>query len=382
MSLSNQHTHVTQPPSGDNSLPETGILEHDRAANMSMDYDSGVSGISSSRSQFVPNPIGMGPRSVPKRSTFIRTRHFDTSNDELTHDQQQPTYEYDQTSSYLAAPQLVRHSSNARSRLVHGALDSRDSSGHDSGLSSGGVSFDPEQHHHLYNLGNASHFSPSYHTMRSGTPTVDAYDVPPPVPIPKRKSLPSIVKALPKDYKIDETARSSDKLPEKETFIIENGIRKRVTAQPPTYTDSGSLIPQASVMTSSSGSPVLVRRVLLESVNRIDQPSSTSSAATSGGNKRVSMPTLVNIARHRQEAPSRRQCRVARSTNRCFLSRLGIPREEASRLGSRRREELRRQHDFDSTAIGRVKALLQVGSSFCCMPCINHCTVWAMPQPL
>ena len=315
MSLSNQHTHVIQSPSGDNSLPETVILERDRAANMSMDYDPGGP---SSHSQFVANPIGMGPRSVPKRSTFIRTRHFDTSNDELAHEQQ-PTYEYDQTSSNLAAPQLVRHSSNARPRLVHGALDSRNSSGHDSGLSSGGVSFDPEQHHPMYTLGNATHH-PSYHTMRSGTPTVDVYDVPQPVPIPKRKSLPSIVKALPKDYKADETARSSDNLPEKETFIIENGIRKRVTAQPPTYTDSGSLIPQASVMTSSSGSPVLARRVLLESVNRIDQPTSTSSATTTGGNKRGSMPTLVNIARHRQEAPSRRHCPLACNTNRYALS--------------------------------------------------------------
>jgi hypothetical protein len=39
---------------------------------------------------------------------------------------------------------------------------------------------------------------------------------------------------------------------------------------------------------------------------------------------------------------------------------LGITREEASMLGSQRREQLRRQRDFDSTAIGRVKALLQV----------------------
>ncbi len=29
-------------------------------------------------------------------------------------------------------------------------------------------------------------------------------------------------------------------------------------------------------------------------------------------------------------------------------------------LGSQRREQIRRQRDFDSTAIGRVKALLQV----------------------
>jgi hypothetical protein len=43
---------------------------------------------------------------------------------------------------------------------------------------------------------------------------------------------------------------------------------------------------------------------------------------------------------------------------------LGISREEASMLGSRRREELRRQRDFDSTVIGHVKALLQVT---CCL---------------
>ncbi|CAF4923957.1 unnamed protein product, partial [Rotaria magnacalcarata] len=37
-----------------------------------------------------------------------------------------------------------------------------------------------------------------------------------------------------------------------------------------------------------------------------------------------------------------------------------ISREEASILGSQRREQIRRERDFDSTAIGRVKALLQV----------------------
>ena len=52
---------------------------------------------------------------------------------------------------------------------------------------------------------------------------------------------------------------------------------------------------------------------------------------------------------------------------------LGISREEASKLGSQRREELRRQRDFDSTAIGQVKTLLQVREAslylkqFCCM---------------
>jgi hypothetical protein len=188
---------------------------------------------------------------------------------------------------------------------------------------------------------------------------VDPYDVPPPVPIPKRKSLPSIVQTAPSDYKADETARSSDHLSTKETFIIENGIRKRVTAQPPTYTESGTLVPQASVMMSSSGSPVLTHRVLIESINELDQANALLSTNT-GGNKRVSMPTLVNIARHRQVAPSMCFQLFEWEMHRPCLSPLGITREEASMLGSRRREELRRQRDFDSTAIGRVKALLQV----------------------
>ncbi|CAF4777634.1 unnamed protein product, partial [Rotaria magnacalcarata] len=58
----------------------------------------------------------------------------------------------------------------------------------------------------------------------SRSPTVDPYDVPQPIPIPRRKSLPSIIKTKPSDYRIEETARSSDNLQEKETFIIENGI--------------------------------------------------------------------------------------------------------------------------------------------------------------
>jgi len=38
----------------------------------------------------------------------------------------------------------------------------------------------------------------------------------------------------------------------------------------------------------------------------------------------------------------------------------GISREEATVLGSQRREELRRQRDLDSTTFGRLKNLLQV----------------------
>ncbi|CAF4750975.1 unnamed protein product, partial [Rotaria magnacalcarata] len=81
-------------------------------------------------------------------------------------------------------------------------------------------------------------------------------------------------------------------------FIIENGIRKRVTAQVPTYTESGSIVPQGTLMTSSSGSPILIHRVILESITKLDVPQSIKN--NTGGNKRGSMPTVVNIARHRQ----------------------------------------------------------------------------------
>lgn len=309
MSVSNHPMHGMQPlPSGDKTIPRTVLYDNDRvtiaSTNMSSNFQSNAS-----QAQFVANPTAFDSRANPRRSTFKRTEHVDASAEDLSHDQQ---HVFNQNSSNLSAPHHVyslsrsqksTNESHARPRLKHGANSSQNSSGHDSGLSSGNVSFDPDQYP-MYNLGNQTHSS-SYTTNRSTTPAIENYDVPPPIPIPKRKSLPSIVKANPNDYKVDETARSSDHLPGKETFIIENGIRKRVTAQPPTYTESGSLVPQASVMTSSSGSPVLVRRVLLESVNKLDPATGShlTGKSTAGGAKRGSMPTLVNIARHRQEAP-------------------------------------------------------------------------------
>lgn len=309
---------------GDTSIPGNITYNDDRATTMSTSFDSAQSQ-SSSTPQFVPNPAGVGPRLVPKRSTFIRTHHVDTSIDDLPHEpqshhhrhyhnhhhqQQQQQNEYTSPSPNLRGPQQTRHISDARTNpassmsgnnfnirppLIHGAPDSQNSSGHDSGLSSGGASFDPE-HHHLNYLGNPTS------TIRPTTAIADAYEVPQPAPIPKRKSLPSIVNTIPGDYKIDETARSSDNLKEKETFIIENGIRKRVTATKPTYTESGSMVPQGTVMTSSSGSPILAHRVILESITKLDDTKSITS--NTGGNKRGSMPTVVNIARHRHEAPS------------------------------------------------------------------------------
>ncbi|CAF2583482.1 unnamed protein product [Rotaria sp. Silwood2] len=377
LSVSKHHSNFTQPLSTDISVPN----------NLNYDYDrtnfNSVSPSQSSPSQFVQNAVGVGERSTSKRNTFKRTTRVDASNEDLLHDPQQfiehhhqlQQHEYNQPSSNLHAPRPIRHPSGlrpnvspymsgpstsntgVRHNLIHGAHDSPHSSVYDSGLSSLGTSFDREQHHIFY-LGNQNH--PSISTTPK-TFTVEQYEVPQPIPIPRRKSLPSIVKTKPGDYKIDETARSSDNLQEKETFIIENGIRKRVTELGPTYTESGTPIPQATVMTSSSGSPTLARRIILESVTQVDAPTSTMSGT--GGNKRGSMPTLVTVARQRQAAPSKfikkENFFCFRNLTTIFSLFLGISREEATILGSQRREELRRLRDRDSTTFGRLKTLLQ-----------------------
>jgi hypothetical protein len=310
--VSKQYAHLNQPLPGNISIPGNSNFDDDRTTTISTNFPS-ASLPQHPRSHFVPNPVGLGQRTASKRETFKRTNRVDASNDDLhdshqyteQHRSQQQPREHNQPSSNPYAPQNTNHPSgprpntpsymsgtntnhpNTRHNLTHGAQDSRNSSGYNSGLSSYGTSYDPT----------------NYSSVPRPPQTVDPYDVPQPIPIPRRKSLPSIVKTKPGDYKIDETARSSDNLQEKETFIIENGIRKRVTEEAPTYTESGTPIPQATVMTSSSGSPTLARRVILESVTRVDAPTSTISGT--GGNKRGSMPTLVNVARKRQAAPSK-----------------------------------------------------------------------------
>ena len=315
ISVLKHYPRFNQPVSGNTPTSGNINLDDEHATAMSTSFDSVPSPVPST-SQFVPNPAGIGPRSVPKRSTFTRTQRLDTSTDDLLHDpqqyqqQQQLQNEYTPLVSKPNAPQQIRYVSNSRTKttssmsdhsknirppLIHGAPDSQNSSGQDSGLSSGGASVDPEQHH-IYTSGNPTNI------VRAITQTVDEYDIPKPIPIPKRKSLPSIVKTMPGDYKINETARSSDNLKEKETFIIENGIRKRVTAQEPTYTESGSIAPQGTVMTSSSGSPILARRVILESITKLDKSKLTTNST--GGNKRGSMPAVVNMVKKRYETPS------------------------------------------------------------------------------
>ncbi|CAF0800904.1 unnamed protein product [Didymodactylos carnosus] len=233
------------------------------------------------------------------------------------------------------------HSKHHGNRLYHGAIDSQNSSFHDSGTSSGGASFDPELAMHFNKTGmpiisdmntnsssiGATHYVNNNHTNDPNQPlSRQSSPIPGTSTVPRRKSLPSIVKNP--GYKDNETARSSDNLKNKETFIIENGIRKRVTEQPQKLTDSGNPVPMSNALTSS-GSPSLPRKVILESITNINQTSA---------NKRVSMPTLVGEFSRKKP---------------------GMTREEVSILSSQRREEIRRQRERTASNIGRLKAMLQ-----------------------
>jgi hypothetical protein len=290
-----QYPHLTQPLPGDISTPANLNFDDGRNIPMPTNFDSASSPQQRSPPHFVPNAVGLGQRSAAKRSTFKRTNRVDASTDDLIHDSQQytehpqlqPEHDYNNPPSNVYPPQHIRHPAGPRPNT--------------SSYMSGPNTNSPNIRHPPVHGAHDEPANRPYTPMT--TQTIEPYDVPQPIPIPRRKSLPSIVKMKPGDYKIDETARSSDNLQEKETFIIENGIRKRVTEQAPTYTESGTPIPQATVMTSSSGSPTLARRVILESVTRVDAPTSTMSGT--GGNKRGSMPTLVNLARKRQAAPSK-----------------------------------------------------------------------------
>jgi hypothetical protein len=122
----------------------------------------------------------------------------------------------------------------------------------------------------------------------------------------RRKSLPSIVKT--QYFKEDETAHSSNELHNKsdELYIIENGIRKRITEQSNTSITNNSTdnpntnqivynynnkssINQKSILYNEDHSPKLKRKVVIESITSLNLPQSTM------GSKRVSMPSIDTL---------------------------------------------------------------------------------------
>lgn len=120
--------------------------------------------------------------------------------------------------------------------------------------------------------------------------------------LPRRKSLPSIVKN--QKFKEDEVAHSSSQLHKNqpETFIIENGIRKRITETSNTSIlnedaanlkkfdkalDKASHLPQSTINNDYDTSPKLPRKILIESITSLNAPDSSKTSA-----KRVSMPSI------------------------------------------------------------------------------------------
>lgn len=115
--------------------------------------------------------------------------------------------------------------------------------------------------------------------------------------LPRRKSLPSIVKT--KSYREDETAYSSSELNNKnqETFIIENGIKKRVVEKVNSDADvlaaggdTGDEIRrrQPTTIDFDNGTPQLPRKIIIESMNSVNNTTSSSKSNA----KRVSMPSI------------------------------------------------------------------------------------------
>lgn len=125
--------------------------------------------------------------------------------------------------------------------------------------------------------------------------------------IPRRKSLPSIVKS--KSFKEDETAHSSAELNDKaqqEMFIIENGIRKRVCEKTNSALNQNKMNEQGNLINENDFDPTtgldknnklitdydddqtpqLPRKIVLESITNLDMHNSSSNS------KRVSMPSI------------------------------------------------------------------------------------------
>ena len=111
---------------------------------------------------------------------------------------------------------------------------------------------------------------------------------------PRRKSLPSIVKA--DKFKEDEIAHSSAELNPKnqQTFIIENGIKKRVveknnsksTIADAGLDENGVVKRRIKIQYDTDETPQLPRKMVIESNYNVNRPTGTTNS------KRVSMPSI------------------------------------------------------------------------------------------
>ena len=126
-------------------------------------------------------------------------------------------------------------------------------------------------------------------------PNIDLSKIEPTKP-PRRKSLPSIVKT--NQFKEDEIAHSSAELNPKnqETYIIENGIKKRVIetnnskmnnrGDDSGFDDAEGVKRRIKIKYESDETPQLPRKMVIESITNVNEPQATTS-------KRVSMPSIT-----------------------------------------------------------------------------------------
>ncbi|CAF0707106.1 unnamed protein product [Brachionus calyciflorus] len=271
-------------------------------------------------------------RNNPKRNTLKRTQNVIDNSIEELRDQG------DLNLMGLTPQQLL---------LMRQQQYSNNSSGQESGL---GSSVYTNSAHGtldlLQNLNNQkNNLSPNHGEKNKETTQENNLQIPP-VQIPRRKSLPSIVKT--KSFKEDEVAHSSSELNNKnqDIYIIENGIRKRVTEKSNSALQQNKLIEKDNDEDNLEKSrlkteydyddetPQLPRKIILESVNSLVPNSQKTNS------KRVSMPSIPAYL-----SPK-------------FANKI-MSREEANRLSSLRREELRKNRELESNRTLRLKKMLQ-----------------------
>ena len=249
------------------------------------------------------NGNAMFQRNNPKRNTLRRTqRVIDNSNEDLT--------AFNPAELAGLTPQQQQQILMMRSQQY-----SNNSSGQESGIgTASNFTSATNSAHGTNDLLNTSqhqrHKTPQTESKaETNTPHPhqemgnDFLKVPP--PLPRRKSLPSIVKS--KSFKEDETAHSSSELNNKnqETYIIENGIRKRVTEKtnsainqkqmgddPKSIKDGDENLDafdkrRNRLEYDSEQTPQLPRKIVIESISSLNTPE-----LNTANSKRVSMPSI------------------------------------------------------------------------------------------
>lgn len=235
------------------------LLQQAQSHSFNMDL---LSGVNQANNDYLLNQQQQQlifQRNNPKRSTLRRAqRVMDASNEDLNNREMPTQADLNLMGLSPQQQQII---------LMRQQQYSNNSSGQESGLGSSVYtnsahgthdllvpSFHPHHHHHHHrntNNNTNQNISPNSQTSHSsngeGLLKPDSAHSPAsvtsnqqqqqqndlalksPVQLPRRKSLPSIVKT--KSFKEDETAHSSSDLNDKnqEIYIIENGIRKRVT---------------------------------------------------------------------------------------------------------------------------------------------------------